>query len=124
MEGLLRRQMGYRGVILSDDLEMKAVLDNFGIQESVQRGLSAGIDLFLVCHDAERQELAYETLVRAAETSSTLRNRLFESSARVTRLRERVGTWEPVDSAAVRHFLGTPEHRAVAEAIVRRSKKV
>ncbi len=123
VEGLLRRQMGYRGVVLSDDLEMKAVLDHFGIEESVRRGLIAGIDLFLVCHSADRQELAFETLVRAAESSSTLRNRLFESSARVARLRERLGTWEPVDSAAVHHFLGTPEHRAVAEAILRRSKK-
>ncbi len=124
VEGLLRRQMGYRGVVISDDLEMKAVLDHFGIEESVRRGLTAGIDLFLVCHDAERQELAFETLVRAAESSSTLRNRLMESATRVARLRERAGTYEPVDSAAVIHFLGTPEHRAVAEAIVRKGKKV
>ncbi len=123
VEGLLRRQMGYRGVVISDDLEMKAVLDHFGIEEAVRRALTAGVDLFLVCHDVERQEQALEALVRASESSSTLRNRLLESAARVARLREGLGTCEPVDSAAVRHFLGTPDHRAVAEAIVRRGRR-
>lgn len=122
IEGLLRRQLGFRGVVISDDLEMKAVLDHFGIEESVRRGLAAGIDAFLVCHSAERQEEALEALIHAAESSNMMRTRLTESAARLARLRESLGVYQPTDAASVRHFLGTPDHRALAETIQKRGK--
>jgi beta-N-acetylhexosaminidase len=120
IDGLLRRELGYQGVVFSDDLEMKAVLDHFGIAESVCRGLAAGVDGFLICHEASRQEEALEALVHAAESSSTLRDRLLESAARLARLREGIGAFRPVHAESVLEHLGLPEHLAVAEEIRRR----
>ncbi|HZA14015.1 MAG TPA: beta-N-acetylhexosaminidase, partial [Myxococcaceae bacterium] len=55
LDGLLRRELGFAGVLVSDDLEMKAITDHFGIAEAAVRGALAGVDLFLVCHRPEAQ---------------------------------------------------------------------
>ena len=54
MTGLLREEMGFDGMIVSDGMEMKAVMDMFGIEEGVLRALLAGIDVALVCHSAQQ----------------------------------------------------------------------
>lgn len=124
IDGLLRRQMGYQGVVISDDLEMKAVLDHYGIAESVRLGLAAGVDAFLVCHQIDRQEEALEALIRAAEASSELKNRLLESAGRVARLRQGLGPYQPAQSAAVLTRVGTAAHRALSDEIRRRGAEV
>jgi beta-N-acetylhexosaminidase len=53
--GLLRGECGFRGAVLSDDLEMKAVSAHFPIEEAVPAAVNAGVDLLLVCHRAEVQ---------------------------------------------------------------------
>ena len=65
--GLLREELGYGGLVVSDDLEMGAIIDRYGVEEAVVKGVSAGVDLFLVCHSAERAHAAIEALVRAIE---------------------------------------------------------
>lgn len=87
LTGLLRGELGYRGVIISDDLEMKAIADHFGLEDAVVRGLLAGCDVFLLCHLEELQVRAFEALVRAAERDSRVRDRLPESAARVAALK-------------------------------------
>ncbi len=120
IDGLLRRELGFEGLIISDDLEMKAVLDHYGIARSAELGLAAGVDAFLVCHEASRQEEALEALVHAAERSVVLRDRLLESAARVQRLREGFGTYRPIDAATVLTRLGLPACGEVASEIRRR----
>lgn len=65
IEGLLRNHLGFDGVVVSDDLEMSAIADHFGIDQAVVRGAAAGVDLFLICHRTERQHAALDTLTRA-----------------------------------------------------------
>ncbi len=48
LDGVLRRELGFDGVLVSDDLEMKAIADNYGIGEAAVVGAIAGVDLFLV----------------------------------------------------------------------------
>ena len=82
---LLREELGYEGVIFSDDLEMKAVADHFEPATLVDRGLAAGVDAFLVCRDAALREEVLELLeaMPASRTSLPL--------ARVDALRESYG---------------------------------
>ena len=47
INGLLRKEIGYNGVVISDDLQMKAIADHFGLEEAVKRSLMAGIDILL-----------------------------------------------------------------------------
>jgi beta-N-acetylhexosaminidase len=67
LNGLLRKKLGYTGVVMSDDMQMKAIADHYGFDEAVVRGAAAGVDLFWVCHSAELQNRAIDCLIRAVE---------------------------------------------------------
>jgi len=54
LQHLLREKLGFKGLIISDDLEMKAVEDNIPFESFARLGTEAGIDLFLICHDTEK----------------------------------------------------------------------
>ena len=64
LNGLLRKQLGFSGLIISDGMEMKAMLDLFPIPEGVLRALKAGVDIALICHEPE---LAAASCVRIEE---------------------------------------------------------
>ena len=68
---VLRRQYRFSGVIISDDLEMAAIADRYTMQEAIERGLHAGVDLFLVCRRQDRIEASIEALCRLAEAPQT-----------------------------------------------------
>ncbi len=53
MTGLLRHQLGYKGVIMTDDLCMGAITKNYGVPQAADMALEAGCDLVLICHNAE-----------------------------------------------------------------------
>lgn len=65
--GMLREELHFDGVVMSDDLEMKAIIDHFGVEEAVMRGAAAGVDLFLVCHTPDLQHRAIDAIVRGVE---------------------------------------------------------
>lgn len=54
--GLLREDLGYGGLVFSDDLDMEAVARRHAPAELVRRALAAGVDVLLACRDGERQE--------------------------------------------------------------------
>jgi beta-N-acetylhexosaminidase len=79
VEDYLRGQVGYRGVIISDDLEMGAIAALCPMGEAAVRTAAAGHDLLLVCHTAPAQRAAYEAVV-AAYRAKTLPLRALEWS--------------------------------------------
>mmetsp|Transcript_11282 Transcript_11282/g.21363 ORF Transcript_11282/g.21363 Transcript_11282/m.21363 type:complete len:387 (-) Transcript_11282:208-1368(-) len=86
--GYLRNHMGYKGVILTDDMEMGALKD-FGIAEAVTAGLQAGIDMFLVCHTEKLQKDALNAMVQAVKDGRVSVDRLQESVDRIDALMEK-----------------------------------
>lgn len=87
--GLLREELGYDGVIVSDDLEMKAVFDRWGVAESAVRAIEAGCDLLLVCSRLDLVEEAAEALATRAKSDPAFAARLRDAAARVDAMRER-----------------------------------
>jgi beta-N-acetylhexosaminidase len=85
---ILRDEFGFDGVIISDDLEMKAIADHFGVERAVVRGVNAGVDLFLVCHSHEMQHRAIDALVQAVKSGEVSRDLLTRSSERINNLIE------------------------------------
>src|SRR5207247_7968037 len=69
VEEYLRGEVGYRGVIVSDDLEMGAIGELCPIGEATVRTAAAGHDLLLVCHTPERQSEAHPALLEAHQAS-------------------------------------------------------
>ena len=69
LRGLLRGQMGYTGVIVSDDMEMKAVRGRYPVEHQMDKAVSAGVDAFLVCSKADLQAECVESLIKLQEQS-------------------------------------------------------
>jgi beta-N-acetylhexosaminidase len=105
----LRRRLGYRGVIVSDDLDMKAIVDHFGIADAAILALAAGCDALLLCRDEGHQREAREAVIRRAESDTALRARLGEAAARVRALKAARPT--PVRDRSV---IGCAAHQALA----------
>lgn len=81
--GVLREKIGYRGLVLSDDLEMGAVLKFASIEEIVVEFVRAGGDLCLICHQEELVNLGYEALIKQAERDRRFAARVKESANRI-----------------------------------------
>jgi len=110
--GLLRGELGYDGVVFSDDLEMKAIGDNYSLEEAVRLAVFAGLDVLLFGHATERAAAAFDFLCREVESSEELRERVEESCGRIEALKRR----------RLKTFSGMSE-QALADAI-RRSEKI
>lgn len=110
MQGLLRDELGFRGVAVSDDLEMKAITDP---AEAAVEAVRAGVDLLLVCHHAQVQWRVLDALVEAIERGHLTEQRLREAHARIDFLTRRF-VLPPEDRLA---RLGSSEHHALAEGI-------
>jgi beta-N-acetylhexosaminidase len=113
---LLRGELGFRGVLVSDDLGMKAVADRYPIEELAVGAIEAGVDHLLVREPAARQHAAFEAIVHAAEARSDLRARVEESAARVAALKAACTVGLPAPSAMLPSLLGTPAHQALASS--------
>ncbi len=106
MTDLLRDQLGFRGVLFSDDLEMKAVSATTAVAEAAVRAVAAGCDAVLVCKDEDLADQALDGLAREVEKSSAFLARAQEAHARVRALRR---------TAAERR--ATPPRRPLLELI-------
>jgi beta-N-acetylhexosaminidase len=80
---ILRKKIGYRGLIVSDDLEMGGVLKAAPIEQATVQHIRAGGDLCLICHHEQNVRRSYKALVRTAELEPTFAQRVKESIARV-----------------------------------------
>jgi beta-N-acetylhexosaminidase len=87
--GVLRQELGYEGVVFSDDMEMKAITGNFDAEEAAVSAVRAGINVLLYCHDLSKAVGIFELLCREARQDSQLRARINESSARISKLKMR-----------------------------------
>ncbi len=80
---ILRKKIGYRGLIVSDDLEMGGVLKAGSIEHAVVEHIRAGGDLCLICRQEELVIRGYEALVKEAERDRKFARRVKQSAARV-----------------------------------------
>ncbi len=83
---VLRTVLGFEGVILTDDLEMKAIADHCGVPEAAVLALAAGNDMALVCHTLEWQETALELITKEAGKSAVFARQLEQSQKRLESL--------------------------------------
>lgn len=86
---ILRRRMGYTGLILSDDMEMGGILSQCGMGDAAVQAIEAGIDMIEICKDPAHIVGAYESLLRTAETRPGFARQLRSSFRRVASWSER-----------------------------------
>ena len=96
---LVRSQLGFEGVLFSDDLEMKAIAIPPG--EAAVRAISAGCDSVLVCSRADMANEVHEALVREAERSDAFRARCEEAHARMEKMKHTLAPRAATDEASL-----------------------
>ncbi len=115
---LLRNELGFQGVTLTDDLEMGAILNHGSTGEASVSALQAGADMLLLCHRRERQQEAVLAIERALEQGALSRERLTASVDRIQALKKQyLASHQSVDLARVAQTVGHPWHAAVLETI-------
>jgi beta-N-acetylhexosaminidase len=89
IQGVLRDKLKYRGLVISDDMEMGGVLNHASPGEAAIEAIAAGTDLLEICHRADRVLLTYDALLREAERSPAFARQVTAVSARVAKAKER-----------------------------------
>ena len=106
--GLLRERLAFHGVVVSDDLEMKAIADPAAAAVDAVR---AGVDVLLVCHHAAVQHRVLDALVAAARAGHLPEERLRDAHARIDALVQRFV--RPAEDRVTE--LGSAEHQRMVE---------
>jgi len=84
---LLRQEMGYDGLVLTDDLDMGAIKRHYDIRTVVRQILVAGVDVALICHKGPDIENAHEEMIRQMSASADLRRGGTASVERMLKLK-------------------------------------
>jgi beta-N-acetylhexosaminidase len=115
---LLRETLRYDGVVLTDDLEMHAIIDHYGVEEATVRSILAGCDMPLICKDRDREVAAITALDKAVADGTIPVERLEHSLARVSRLKARyLLPYRPAVISDARLVVGCRTHRALLRSI-------
>ena len=85
IQDLLRKQLGYTGIVVTDDLEMGAVSKYFTYQDLGFEAVNAGADLLLVCHTFKNQDQVYKGILNAIQTGKLSEARIDEAVERILR---------------------------------------
>lgn len=124
LTGILRQEMGYPGVIISDDLGMAAVSEALPWEEIPWRALRAGVDLLLICHDRQRQEQAYASVLRAVHDGRVSEDLIAQAVTRVEALKGRlVDRQDRLPLPPNLACIGSDEHWALVETLHVRSQR-
>jgi beta-N-acetylhexosaminidase len=86
---VLRRQTRFKGIILSDDMEMGGILSQMPIEDAVVQAVGAGIQMIEICRDAELVARAYEALLREAERSEAFRELIASAWRKIYRSKKK-----------------------------------
>src|SRR5947207_371141 len=123
VDGLLKRRLGFRGLVLSDDLEMKAISGRYGHSEATVLAIAAGCDAVLMCAPKPDEQMeALEAIIYAVEAGRLPLERVEDAMTSHRRVKERFLSPprnKPASGAALRAILGRDEHQAVAAEMAR-----
>lgn len=112
---VLRGELGYGGLVVSDDLEMRAITDHYGVTQAVLLGLQAGVDHFLICHRAELAHRAIDAVIAAVQSGELSRATLDAATHRFDTVLSRFA--QPVGATSELRLLRAPEHLGLVEGL-------
>lgn len=103
--GLLREELAYDGVVITDDLDMGAVANGFSPEECTLGALSAGVDILLICHSVDKAFRSRSFVLQALKDGEISETRIRESLRRTSRLKSWYGpSMQPCDVSEVREY--------------------
>ena len=119
LKKIIREEMRYKNIIISDDLDMKALRLHNEVKDIPIKALKAGCDVLLYCNQPESPRLALESLKNAATSDPSLCEQIEQSHARIMHLKSSPIMQEEIPNLAIANkIIGHPDHLRLAEAIV------
>jgi beta-N-acetylhexosaminidase len=96
---LLREEIGYTGLVVTDDLEMGAIARHYEIEETVRLAIEAGEDMLLICARPDLIRRGFDSLLAAVREGTLSEERIDESLARISRFKTLIQPPLPFDAA-------------------------
>lgn len=122
---LLRQEFAYNGMVLTDDLEMHAIVDHYGVGDAAVRALHAGCDVLLICKDRDREIAAFEAVEKAITSGSISVERLDQSVDRIQRVKQRfIIPYKPALLSEARITAGCRSHQALLQNLLQVGAKL
>jgi len=103
LQDILRQQLGFQGVIMSDDLEMKAVENYFPFDAFPRMGIEAGLDMFLICNSVEKVRTLHNQLIQDVNNGIISTSPVQQSLERILRLKKKLAP-PPTNSPNPEHW--------------------
>lgn len=105
LTGLLREELGFEGLIITDCMEMDAIVNTFGTVEGAIMTIEAGADMVLISHTLEKQQQAIQSVIEAVQAGRISKERIDASVRRILQLkekrlgleREQIADWQQID---------------------------
>jgi beta-N-acetylhexosaminidase len=110
---LLRGELGYDGVVISDDLEMRAIADHYGVEQAACMAIEAGCDVLLICSRVDWYARAHHALCQRARRDAAFLRRLEDAAMRAIALRKTARPAPIMDERALLEALLPAETRAL-----------
>jgi beta-N-acetylhexosaminidase len=112
MSDLLRGELGFDGLVITDDLDMKGITSLMSQAEAAVRAIEAGSDMVMIMRAGRNQDAAYAALLAAAQSGRLSAERIDASVRRILALKLKYGLFDPPARSLAP--VGAPEHQALA----------
>ncbi len=118
IKNFLRKDLRYRNIVISDDLDMKALTKNYDKEKIPVQALKAGCDILLYCNEPDSPPLGLEMIAKALKDKTIDEASITESLKRVEKLKaQHITAPDPLDFEHAKKMIGHPDHIRLAKAI-------
>lgn len=115
---MLRQELRYRGLVISDDLDMRALAAHYSVPEIALRSFQAGCDILLYCNKFDHPQIAIDTLMQALKDQKITAQQIDESYNRVVLVKKDMLTHpDPLPLAKANEVVGNELHQRLSDAI-------
>lgn len=115
---LLKGDLKYKNLVITDDLDMKALTKNYTREEIPVKAFQAGCDIMLYCNEFDSPPIGLESVKKALHEKEISAPQVQESLHKVQKLKERsICKLEPLPLAEAKDYFGAEEHKKLAQAI-------
>ncbi len=124
LDGILRKKLGFNGVVFSDDMQMHAIAKNYGLEETIKLAINAGVDIMCFSNNISGSETrtvtkVHEIIRKFVESGEIPKARIDESFKRIMNLKYRLN--HNADDISRREIAGATQRARLAEQEARRA---
>jgi beta-N-acetylhexosaminidase len=122
IDEILRQRLGFRNIVITDDLEMKAITKHYTVEEAAVLAVQAGCNMLMYCHEQSVQERAIEALVKAVVDGAVEEAVIEDNFQKVLQVKKKNNfeNYKPVDVKEVLKIVGRSEHLSLAKSIAQK----